>query len=58
VIHYYDIQHEDDLYDPGEEAIREAAEPEYDVAIETTRTVRSYAPHELNVVLDARLTRR
>ncbi|MFB6270582.1 MAG: class I SAM-dependent methyltransferase family protein [Halobacterium sp.] len=58
VIHYYDIQHEDDRFGPGEEAIRDAAEPEYEVVIETTRTVRSYAPHELNVVIDARLTRR
>jgi tRNA (guanine37-N1)-methyltransferase len=57
VIHYYDIQHEDDLFGPGKEAIQEAAEPEYDVEVENTRTVRSYAPHELNVVLDVRLTR-
>ncbi len=58
VIHYYDIQHEDDPYGPGETAIRAAAEPEYAVDIETRRVVRSYAPHELNVVLDARLRRR
>ncbi|CQH56028.1 tRNA (guanine(37)-N(1))-methyltransferase [Halobacterium hubeiense] len=58
VIHFYDFQHEDDLYDPCEAAIREAAEPEYDVTIENERTVRSYAPHEFNVVVDARLTRR
>ncbi|MXR20678.1 class I SAM-dependent methyltransferase [Halobacterium bonnevillei] len=57
VIHYYDFQHENDLFGPGEAAIRDAAEPAYDVTIENTRTVRSYAPHELNVVLDARLTR-
>jgi len=58
VIHYYDIQHEDDPFGPGEAAIRAAAEPVYDVEIETRRVVRSYAPHELNVVLDARLHRR
>jgi len=57
VIHYYDIQHEDDPCGPGERAIREAADPAYAADIETRRTVRSYAPHELNVVLDARLTR-
>ncbi|MCO8245972.1 class I SAM-dependent methyltransferase family protein [Haladaptatus sp. AB643] len=57
VIHYYDIQHEDDPFGPGEEAIRSAAEPEYDVTVETRREVRSYAPHELNVCLDVRLTR-
>jgi len=58
VVHYYDITHEDDLYGPGERAIRDAAAKGYDVTIETERTVRSYAPHEYNVVLDARLTRR
>jgi tRNA (guanine37-N1)-methyltransferase len=58
VVHYYDIQHEDDPFGPGEAAIRAAAEPVYDVEIETRRAVRSYAPHELNVVIDARLRRR
>ncbi len=57
VIHYYDIQHEDDPYGPGERAIREAAEPEYDVSVRTRHTVRSYAPHELNIVLDVHLSR-
>jgi len=56
-IHYYDIAHEDDPYGPGEAAIRTAAEPDYSVEVLTRRTVRSYAPHELNVVLDVRLTR-
>ncbi|QSG09546.1 class I SAM-dependent methyltransferase [Halapricum desulfuricans] len=56
VLHYYDIQHEDDPYGPGEAAIREAAEPAgYDIEVETRHTVRSYAPHELNVCLDVRL---
>ena len=57
VFHYYDIQHEDDLFGPGERAIRAAAEPAYDVTVETRHTVRSYAPKEHNVVLDVRLTR-
>ena len=57
VIHYYDIQGEDDPYGPGERAVRAAAQPAYDVTVETRRTVRSYAPHELNVVLDVRLDR-
>ena len=57
VIHYYDFQHEDDPFGPGEAAIRAAAEPEYEVAVETRHVVRSYAPHELNVCLDVRLTR-
>ncbi len=59
MIHYYDIQHEDDPFGPGEAAIRAAAEPAgYEVTVENRRVVRSYAPHELNVVLDVRLTRR
>ena len=58
VIHYYDIQHEDDPFGPGERAIREAATPAgYDVDVLTRHVVRSYAPHELNVCLDVRLTR-
>ncbi|MFC5134723.1 MULTISPECIES: class I SAM-dependent methyltransferase [Haloferacaceae] len=57
VIHYYDIQHEDDPFGPGERAIRDAAGDDYDVAVETERVVRSYAPHEYNVCLDVRLTR-
>jgi len=56
VIHYYDIQHEDDPFGPGIAAIREAAEPEYEVAVEAKHVVRSYAPHELNICLDVRLT--
>jgi tRNA (guanine37-N1)-methyltransferase len=61
VLHYYDIQHEDDPFGPGEAAIREAveaADAAYDVAVETERIVRSYAPHEYNVCLDVRLTAR
>jgi len=57
VIHYYDIQHDSDPFGPGIEAIRAAAEPAYDVAVETEHVVRSYAPHELNVCLDVRLTK-
>ena len=58
VLHYYDIQHEDDPFGPGTRAIRAAAAPTYDVAVETERVVRSYAPHEDNVCLDVRLTAR
>ncbi|MFC7186379.1 class I SAM-dependent methyltransferase [Halorubrum yunnanense] len=56
-VHYYDIQHEEDPFGPGTRAIRDAAAGEYDVTVETERIVRSYAPHEYNVCLDARLTR-
>ncbi|WP_435070313.1 class I SAM-dependent methyltransferase [Haloplanus sp. C73] len=55
-LHYYDIQHEDDPFGPGEAAIREAATG-YDVEVMTRHVVRSYAPHELNVCLDVRLSR-
>lgn len=54
VIHYYDIQHDDDPFRAGERAIRAAADG-YEIDIEARRTVRSYAPHELNVCLDVRL---
>jgi tRNA (guanine37-N1)-methyltransferase len=58
VIHYYDIQHESDPFGPGERAIEAAAKrANYEATIETRRRVRSYAPHELNVRLDARLER-
>ncbi|MEF8774472.1 MAG: class I SAM-dependent methyltransferase family protein [Halobacteriales archaeon] len=58
VVHYYDIQHEDDPFGPGERAIRAAAGEDYDVEVLERRVVRSYAPHELNVCLDVRLRRR
>jgi tRNA (guanine37-N1)-methyltransferase len=57
-LHYYDIQSDEDPFGPGERAIRAAAEPAYDVSVETRRVVRSYAPHELNVCLDVRLVAR
>ncbi|EMA58088.1 class I SAM-dependent methyltransferase [Halorubrum kocurii] len=57
VVHYYDIQHEDDPFGPGARAIRAAAGDTYDATVETERVVRSYAPHEYNVCLDVRLTR-
>ncbi len=58
VLYYYDIQHDSEPFGPGIEAIRSAAEPAYEVTVETEHVVRSYAPHELNVCLDVRLTRR
>ena len=57
VVHYYDIQHEDDPFGPGRRAIEAAAGDAYAVDVETERVVRSYAPHEYNVCLDVRLTR-
>jgi len=57
VLHYYDIQHEDDPFGPGVAAIEAAAGETYDVTVQHRRRVRSYAPHELNVCLDVRLDR-
>ena len=57
LIHYYDIQHEDDPFGPGIRAVRAAAGDAYDVAIEDRRIVRSYAPHEENVRLDVLISR-
>ena len=56
LIHYYDIQHEDDPFGPAKQLFQEHAE-EYSVTVENERIVRSYAPHELNVVLDIRVSR-
>lgn len=55
VIHYYDIAHDEDPFGPGERALREAAE-RYEISVENRQVVRSYAPHELNVCLDVRLS--
>jgi tRNA (guanine37-N1)-methyltransferase len=57
LLHYYDIQHEEDPFGPGLAAIEAAAGEEYDLTVETRRRVRSYAPHEVNVCLDVRLDR-
>ncbi|GAB7095059.1 class I SAM-dependent methyltransferase family protein [Halolamina litorea] len=57
VIHLYDIQHEDGPFDRAREALVAAAGDEYEVTTLEERVVRSYAPHELNVCLDARLDR-
>jgi tRNA (guanine37-N1)-methyltransferase len=56
-IHYYDIQHESDLFGPGEKAIRAAAGDSYEVEVVNRHAVRSYAPHEENICLDVRLQR-
>ena len=61
VLHYYDIQPEDDPFSAGEAAVRAAAaaaDPPYDVEVLDRRVVRSYAPGQVNVCLDVRLTRR
>ena len=57
LVHFYDIQPDSDPFGPGERAVRAAAAPEYEVTVENRRSVRSYAPHESNVCLDARIRR-
>lgn len=56
VIHYYDIQPEDDPFSHGEARITNMASPEYSVSIDNRRTVRSYSPREVNICLDVTLT--
>ncbi|MFW5948179.1 MAG: class I SAM-dependent methyltransferase [Halolamina sp.] len=57
VVHLYDIQHEDDPFARATTALEDAAGDEYAVTVLEERVVRSYAPHEVNVCLDARLDR-
>ena len=58
VVHLYDIQHEDGAFDRARESLETAAGERYDVTVLEEHVVRSYAPHEVNVCLDARLDRR
>ena len=57
-LHYYDIQPAAEPFAAGETAIGEAAaDAGYETTVETRHRVRSYAPHEDNVVLDVTLER-
>jgi tRNA (guanine37-N1)-methyltransferase len=59
VIHYYDIEDGEAPFDPGREAITAAAaDAGYDVDFDTGRVVRSYSPREVNVCIDARISRK
>lgn len=53
VVHYYDIRHEDELFDEVVREIATAAD-EYGIEIEVVDevVVRSYAPHEYNICVD------
>ncbi|AEN04593.1 class I SAM-dependent methyltransferase family protein [Halolamina sp.] len=57
VVHLYDIQHEDGAFDRARTALEDAAGDAYEVTVLEEQVVRSYAPHEVNVCLDARLDR-
>jgi tRNA (guanine37-N1)-methyltransferase len=53
IIHYYDIREEDNLFDGAEAAIKDAASArDMTVRVLDRRIVRSYSPHQYNVVLD------
>lgn len=53
IIHYYDIREEEDLFDGAETAIKDAASARgMAVRVLDRRIVRSYSPHQYNVVLD------
>ncbi|MDY6958490.1 MAG: class I SAM-dependent methyltransferase family protein [Halobacteriota archaeon] len=53
-LHYYDMRHEDDLFLGAIKAIRGAA-GNYSLQIDNKRKIRSYAPHQYNIVIDARI---
>ena len=56
VIHYYAMAHEDALFEPSLELINKAAsDAGRIVEVLETRTVRSYAPHQYNICIDARI---
>lgn len=55
VIHYYDIADAEAPFAPGETAITEAA-TDYTVSVINQRVVRSYAPGQLNIRVDAELS--
>jgi len=52
-IHYYDIRPEDDLFEGAQKMIKQAAEARGMTAhIIDQQVIRSYSPHQSNVVLD------
>ncbi|MDK2892828.1 class I SAM-dependent methyltransferase family protein [Methanohalophilus sp.] len=56
VIHYYAMAHEDSLFGPSIDIIKKAAtDAGRRVEVVETRTVRSYAPHQYNICIDARI---
>ncbi len=56
IIHYYDITHEDDLFESSLKLIEEAAERTgRTIELIEARVVRSYAPHQFNVCIEVRV---
>jgi tRNA (guanine37-N1)-methyltransferase len=57
IIHYYDIRPEGEIFDTAVRMVRQkASENGCLVDIMNKRIVRSYSPHEYNIVLDIRVT--
>ncbi len=59
IIHYYDIREEDDLFEGAYEIIEHAAEM-YGMTAQVLdrRVVRSYSPHQYNIVMDVQICQR
>lgn len=56
IIHYYGITPEDDLFESSIELIKEAAEKAgRKIEVLEKRVVRSYAPHQYNICIQARI---
>ncbi|AKB19156.1 MULTISPECIES: class I SAM-dependent methyltransferase family protein [unclassified Methanosarcina] len=56
IIHYYGMTPEDDLFESSIELIRKAAEKAgRKIEILEERVVRSYAPHQYNICIEARI---
>lgn len=56
IIHYYGITPEDDLFEGSVKLIREAAEKAgRKIEVMETRVVRSYAPHQYNICIEAKI---
>jgi len=59
VFHYYDIRHEDDLFEGAVERMQDVANGHgYQIEVLETVVVRSYAPYEYNVCIDFALSQR
>ncbi len=56
IIHYYDITHEDDLFESSLKLIEEAASrANRTTELVESRVVRSYAPHQSNVCIEVKV---
>ena len=56
IIHYYAMTHEDDLFDSSIKLIEEAASRAgRTIEVVEKRSVRSYAPHQYNICIDAKV---